>query len=381
MAATRILLTRNPFFARVLASIAKVEYPVLKLPLAISWKNDLPLLQFNRDLLHALDQHPTWLAEWLEEELLHLILAHPVVRNEYTNEWAFHWAADLDAWQYRTPGTNDDIYESLCRRLHLPRPFTLQQAYEALLNLKLAGGQNQFLSAISTVPLSRANHYSWQQYFHADQGRAIIFWRKNLRRFISAERISTNSRFSMLYNLLQTGPTKPTIHWATLLRRFVQSGQRNLSQSSLRRPSKRYHNFPGTRRIRQTRLAVIIDTSGSIDQQLRTKLFQELQQLQGMVSAFDMIEADYQVRKTYTFTGEIPTISYGGGATNFDSALRYINQQPHFDGVIYLTDGAGPIPTVNCRFPLLWLLTDPESDLLFQSSLPGTTTVMQIVKP
>ena len=153
------------------------------------------------------------------------------------------------------------------------------------------------------------------------------------------------------------------IHWATVLRRFLQSGQRNLSQSSLRRPSKRYQTFPGTRRMRQVQLAVIIDTSGSIDQQLRTSLFRELQRLHHLAPAFDVVEADYQVRKTYPFKGQIPAVSHGGGATNFDPALRYINEQEHYDAVIYLTDGVGPTPTVKCRFPLLWLLTDPEAEL------------------
>ena len=113
------------------------------------------------------------------------------------------------------------------------------------------------------------------------------------------------------------------------------------------------------RRRRTTRLAVILDTSGSIQPAQRLQFFQELKNLQAYTHEILLIEADHQVRASYPFTGNIPPLSKGGGSTSFDPALVEVNTQGPFDGVIYLTDGEAPAPKIKCLSPLLWIIHHP----------------------
>lgn len=343
----------------------------LRLPFAFGWQAGRPLLRFHHRWFEALNQHPDWLADWLEEELIHLLLGHQYQRSNFKDKQVFDLAADVVVGQYLSNLDRHHERQELQQRLHLQEPFSLQQAYERIENLHVANRNNNNLSGVQRSTLSRLSHHLWLHSFQALSFELHQLWCLSLRNFLPQSSDITGSRFALLYNQLPGVNSTPTIPWPVLLRRFALSGKRDQSYSSLSRPSKRYHNFPGTRRQRRARLVVIIDTSGSVGKDIRLRFFQELQQLAPRVHQIQLVEADNQIQQTYLFTGQIPALSYGGGATNFDPALAWINQQTHLDGVIYLTDGEGPAPKTRCRFPLLWLITSDAVSAKMQAELPG----------
>lgn len=366
--ATRLLLARQPLLAHLCAALLKVAKAELESPFAVVWEGGRPALHYNESLFPALQRHPDWLGDWLEETLIHLLLGHQEQEQEFNEKWAFHLACDLEAGQYHSRWEQHDL-RPLVHRLHLSSPFTLLHAYEAILQLAQAS-RNTPLPALVSMPVSRLSHRYWSLGGSGSRLGEIQLWRANLQNLLKYQAPLAGSHFMNLYNQLLSVGRPATLSWQVLLRRFALTGARAHWQASLRRPSKRYHTFPGHRRTRANRLAVIVDTSGSIAVALRQRFFAELQHLQPLVHAIDVIEADYEVRRTYPFGGQLPEWSAGGGATAFDPAIAYVNQQQHFDGVIYFTDGEGPAPQLRCRFPMVWLLAEPGQVLRASFELP-----------
>ena len=66
---------------------------------------------------------------------------------------------------------------------------------------------------------------------------------------------------------------KPQVDWKRTLRLFASSGYRTEVVATQRRMSKRFGTFPGIRIKRKQRLAVVIDTSGSIDEDVLEVFF------------------------------------------------------------------------------------------------------------
>ena len=66
---------------------------------------------------------------------------------------------------------------------------------------------------------------------------------------------------------------KPQIDWKRTLRLFASSGYRTKVVATNRRESKRFGTFPGIRIQRKQRIAVVIDTSGSIQENTLSLFF------------------------------------------------------------------------------------------------------------
>ena len=332
-------------------------------------------------MLNLLTAHEDWLAALLCEELLHLLLQHPQQAAQYPVKWAFHLACDIEVRRYLPDRYQDHLYEGLTTRLHLPTsefgtgqsPTTgdinefadLRMIYHALLRLHATVAPADILPRWDTDPCSRKFHYSWPV---IDTPLAWQTWWSPQRALLSE--LGDTPAGLLLRNRLMAMPQHAQLPWPAILRRFISSAQRSQNRNSLRRPSRRFGTLPGLRRRRTTRLAVILDTSGSIQSAQRQRFFRELQTLQQYAHEILMIEADHQVRTSYLFSGEIPPFSKGGGSTSFDPALKEVNNQGPFDGVIYLTDGEGPLPEVQCLSPLLWIICQNSPSFL-PPSWPG----------
>jgi predicted metal-dependent peptidase len=104
----------------------------------------------------------------------------------------------------------------------------------------------------------------------------------------------------------------------------------------------------------------IIDTSGSVDQELLSSFFRQLQYLHRQEVKIKVVEADYRLRLTYIWNGRPPQFASGGGHTDFNPALDYANTSGPYDGVVYFTDGKARIPDVMPAYPLLWLMAGIE---------------------
>ena len=152
---------------------------------------------------------------------------------------------------------------------------------------------------------------------------------------------------------------KPQIDWKRTLRLFASSSYRTEVVATKRRMSKRFGTFPGIRIRRKQRLAVVIDTSGSIEDDVLAAFFREIHGIWKNDAEVLVIECDANVHRTYCYEGKTPNGVEGGGGTSFDPALAWVGNPRNgtFDACIYLTDGYAEKPEVHPRCPLLWVIT------------------------
>ena len=152
---------------------------------------------------------------------------------------------------------------------------------------------------------------------------------------------------------------KPQVDWKRTLRLFASSGYRTEVVATQRRMSKRFGTFPGIRIKRKQRLAVVIDTSGSIDEDVLEVFFREIHGIWKNDAEVIVIECDADIQGTYPYKGKTPSTIKGGGGTSFDPAIAWINNPRNslFDACIYLTDGLALEPVTRPRCPMLWVIT------------------------
>jgi len=75
-----------------------------------------------------------------------------------------------------------------------------------------------------------------------------------------------------------------------------------------------------------------------------------------------VVECDAAVQRVWNYRGKLPSDSSGRGGTAFDPVFRWMREQnTQYNGVIYLTDGYAPAPTVKPPARLVWVIT-PEGD-------------------
>jgi predicted metal-dependent peptidase len=148
------------------------------------------------------------------------------------------------------------------------------------------------------------------------------------------------------------------IDWKRALRIFASAGYRTRIVATTRKRSKRFGTYPGVRIRRERRLAVVIDTSGSIDNETLALFFAEINKIHSTGADIMIIEADAKVQRSYLYKGREPEKTDGGGGTDFNPAFEWIrSERQHFDGCIYLTDGHADEPTVRPPCRLLWAVT------------------------
>jgi predicted metal-dependent peptidase len=154
-------------------------------------------------------------------------------------------------------------------------------------------------------------------------------------------------------------------NWREILRRFVE--QTVPSDYSWTQPNRRYIAqgvyLPGTVRENMPRLAVAIDTSGSIGA-IELELFaRELTQIlhEARPEAIDVIYCDTAVRHVESFSPDDPEITlsaHGGGGTLFQPVFDHVDAQGDAPAaLIYFTDLEGPTP-VEPEYPVLWVTTE-----------------------
>lgn len=149
--------------------------------------------------------------------------------------------------------------------------------------------------------------------------------------------------------------------WRRVLRAFAASSRRTTLHHTLKRRSRRYGTFPGIRVRRHHRLAVAVDTSGSIGLPLLQTFFQEIDAIHRSGSEVVVVECDAAVQRTWAYRGQPPEEVHGRGGTAFEPVMSWLHGPDvgRFDGLVYLTDGEGPAPTTPPPCGVLWVLT-PE---------------------
>ena len=149
------------------------------------------------------------------------------------------------------------------------------------------------------------------------------------------------------------------VDWRKVLRYFVKTSQRADKRSTPRRLNKRYPRIhPGKRVRRQAKIAISIDQSGSVDDQMLSAFFSELNKL-AEIADFTVIPFDTKVAidKVYDWkkgqSKKTERVLTGG--TCFNAPTKYVNENG-FDGHIVLTDLCAPKP-IGSKCQRMWMTT------------------------
>ncbi len=152
---------------------------------------------------------------------------------------------------------------------------------------------------------------------------------------------------------------KPKISWKRVIRLFSNSSRRTRIVTTAQRESTRFNTFPGIKVKRYQRLAVVVDTSGSVPDEDLSRFFAEIHGMWRQGAEVDIVECDAQVQRSYPYRGQLPDTVAGRGGTLFDPAFEWLRSQRmvRYDGCIYLTDGGSSAPTIRPPCKLLWVVT------------------------
>lgn len=157
-----------------------------------------------------------------------------------------------------------------------------------------------------------------------------------------------------------------TIDWKAVLRMFIGQSQRSFHSNTVKRINRRYPYIHPGRKVNHTaKIAVSIDQSGSVSDELLSLFYAELDNLAKLAS-FTIIPFDTRVGedKIYVWKkGERrghERVMCGG--TDFDAPTAYVNKHGEFDGHIILTDMQAPAPKPShCRRMWMTDLAGAES--------------------
>lgn len=123
-------------------------------------------------------------------------------------------------------------------------------------------------------------------------------------------------------------------------------------------PSRRYSLLPSGEQETLS-VAVCVDTSGSVSEDLLREFMVLLLGCDGICSVAVIIFADVDVSSVFEEPDNASAIlaafaaAKGGGGTCFDVALaKAVEYAP--DLIVYLTDGEGPPPLVKPECPIVW---------------------------
>jgi len=147
------------------------------------------------------------------------------------------------------------------------------------------------------------------------------------------------------------------VDWKKVLRYFIKTSQRAARRSSVKRINKRYaYIHPGKKTLRQAKIAIAIDQSGSVSDEMLSSFFGELNKL-AKLAEFTVVPFDTEVddSKVYVWkkgaNRKTERVMYGG--TCFNAPTDYVNSHS-FDGVIILTDMEAPKPK-RCKAQRMWM--------------------------
>jgi len=148
------------------------------------------------------------------------------------------------------------------------------------------------------------------------------------------------------------------VDWRKVMRYFIKTSQRASKSSTVRRINRRYaYIHPGKKVKRQAKIAIAIDQSGSVSDDMLESFFAELNKL-SKLAAFTVIPFDTQVNDKLVYEWQKGKSHKAervlSGGTCFDAPTEYVNKRGDFDGVIILTDMEAPAPKA-CRAQRMWM--------------------------
>ena len=215
------------------------------------------------------------------------------------------------------------------------------------------------------IPGTLDDHSGWQECSQEVKDMAKERLKEVVRK--AAEEASASNRWGSVSQETRKQVMKmleTKVDWRKVLRYFVKSSQRANRSSSIKRINRRYaYVHPGRKSNRVARVAVSVDQSGSVDDNMLAMFFAELNKL-AQIAEFVVVPFDTRVDESKVFIWKkgqtkLPERVLQGG-TCFDAPTEYVNSKG-FDGHIVLTDMCAPKPK-SSKCQRMWMTTKEYAD-------------------
>lgn len=375
------MLIDEPFYAHFLSGIVRKVTDEVSTA-AVGFNNSNVTLYVNEHFF--LKELTTFSARVavIKHETLHLVFKHLVMLDfkKYDTK-LFNIAADLVVNQFigKWKLPSSAVTLASFPELDLSENESLDWYYKKILSLKRKMDRKKnskdSFSNTSTQTLEsiieNGNHSDHSKWGFSESDINLQHAESELDRIIlqTKERISKDQYYSLPFSIrdlisIIIKKRNPKVNWKRALKIFSSSSRRTKVKFTVKRVSKRYGTRPGLKIQRSQKIAVAIDTSGSISLDELNMFFNEIHSMWQNGAEIEVIECDAAVQKTYNYRGKFPEFVHGRGGTNFDPVFGYLNKNTKvlYDGCIYLTDGYAPAPEIKPRCKVFWVIT-PEGSL------------------
>lgn len=362
------LLVKEPFFAHLIAGITREVTSSIP-TMAVGIVAGQPRLFVNPVFFATELRSEPMRIGVLKHEVLHLLFKHLFRFMPHYDAELYNIAADLVVNQYigswRIPSSA--ITLKTFSELELEPERETEYYYNALRKAQEepANAGAEVLEAVYGKP-RHSDHSTWSKTDRQESSLADVAEIELDRLIVQAySRCTVKQRGTIPGNIAELiqemiERRAPKVDWRRALRIFSSTSRKTVIRSTMKRPSKRFHTFPGIRIRRFQKLMVILDTSGSVDEDELAAFFVEIHGMYRAGADISVMEADADVQRVFKYTGHLPKELHGRGGTSFDPPFEWLrlHRREQYDACIYLTDGEAPAPTVRPPCRLLWVVSE-----------------------
>ena len=358
------MLLKEPFYAHFLSGI--IREVTDKVPTAaVGFKSGKIALYVNENFFLKELRSMTERVAVIKHETLHIIFKHlfRMKTKTYDNQ-LFNIAADIVVNQLIAPWKLPDSAVTLetFPELKLPKDKSVEWYYENL--KKKASKDPEYKKRL--MEISEQGTHSDHKMWGENENFSMEVVETEVDRMIIQAKDRTPKKDhgtiplgikSLIQSIIEK--RNPQIDWKRALKLFSSTSRRTRVYHTMKRFSKRFGTRPGIKIKRFQKLAVAIDTSGSINIDDFNTFFSEIHSMWKFGAEVDVLECDADVQKKYSYRGRTPEFVHGGGGTSFDPVFEHIrsNRFERYDGCIYLTDGYAPEPKIKPPCKVFWCIT------------------------
>ena len=413
--AGRTLMLKEPFYGLFLIGLNKEMSK--SIPTACVAKDGINLkLVVNPEYMEK--QDPTTRVAILKHEMLHIVMQHLGMFDQFADKKLLNVAADLEINQYISTELKGSTWEGLdikdgeFKGVKLPLKAGTRTYYDLLQKELDEYDKQQQSSGLGTGSDNGGNgdvagdekdqtsnsgggsgegegfaewfrsggngeeHSLWEEFENLSEAEKKLIQKQIDHQLKEVAEQTQRSRgtvpgelSSYIDKLFEK--VEAVIDWKQYLRRFGTRSAKIETKKTRKKPNIRFGSGPAIKIKPKRNTLVAIDTSGSVSDQDLIEFFNEIDAIHKTGTTVTIMECDSYVHRTYQYEGNKQDVLRvcGRGGTSFDPVMEEIFKAPgKYQNLIYLTDGYAPAPQRVPMVPILWVI---NSTAQINPELPG----------
>lgn len=154
---------------------------------------------------------------------------------------------------------------------------------------------------------------------------------------------------------------KSVVNWKRELQQFAVRTIKFSREKTRNKLNRRFGIYQqGSRKKPEVKLAVCVDSSGSVGDDAFTQFFAEIEKIVSMGVEITVIDADCSVAAVYDYKKGKGAKRYGNGGTAYQPAITKAKEL-RVDGIIYFGDMDSADKPKNPGVPFLWCIVGKQS--------------------